>query len=143
MRRLFLISCVSKKGPAAAPAFELYQSPLFIKAYTFASSQPNDGIYILSARHGLIRSDEVVEPYDETLNRKPVAAIKSWADKVIDQLQIVADLKRDKFTLLAGLRYRKFLVSHISMYEIPLEGLSIGKQLQRLDQLIHEHRREL
>lgn len=88
-------------------------------------------------------ANEIVEPYNETLNGQPVAKLRSWADNVVDQLKKVADLQSDKFTLLAGLNYRKFIIPHLSDFEIPLEGLGIGKQLQKLDNLINEHRGNL
>lgn len=143
MRRIFLIACVSKKSPSSAPAAELYQSPLFTKAYAYALSRTPDEVYILSAKYGLIVANEIVEPYNETLNGQPVAKLRSWADNVVDQLKKVADLQSDKFTLLAGLNYRKFIIPHLSDFEIPLEGLGIGKQLQKLDNLINEHRGNL
>ena len=58
--------------------------------------------------------------------------IKEWALKVIIQLDAVADLSNDHFIFLAGDKYRKYLVPSLRSYEVPLEGLPIGKQLQFL-----------
>jgi len=58
--------------------------------------------------------------------------VKEWADKVLHQLGKVADLKNDEFIFLAGERYRKYLLPHIRNYKVPLQGLSIGRQLQYL-----------
>lgn len=41
----------------------------------------------------------------------------------------------DRFTILAGAKYRKYLMPHLEHAHVPLEGLGIGKQLQRLDAL--------
>ena len=58
--------------------------------------------------------------------------IVEWSEGVISQLNKKADLKKDEFIFLAGSKYRKFLIPHISNYKIPLEGLGIGKQLKYL-----------
>jgi len=58
---------------------------------------------------------------------------------VISQIKKVADLERDHFVILAGDRYRKYLVPHLTSYDVPLEGLRIGEQLQRLG-VLHESR---
>lgn len=73
-----------------------------------------------------------VEPYDITLNKMPANQIKDWAKKVIKQLRDKTDLENDRFIFLAGMKYRKFLLPHLTGYEVPMEGLPIGKQLQFL-----------
>jgi len=47
----------------------------------------------------------------------------------------VADLQNDRFTILAGDRYRWFIMPDLRNAEVPLEGLPIGKLLQALDRL--------
>ena len=65
--------------------------------------------------------------------------IKSWAHAVLHQLQVFADLGRDNFIFLAGERYRRHLIPRIRHFQIPMLGLTIGKQLQYLKQSIgHE-----
>jgi hypothetical protein len=92
----------------------------------------------LSAKYGLVSSEEVIEPYELTLNNMPTSEIKKWSKRVLDQLSSVTDLKNDNFIILAGQNYRKYLIPHIKHYEIPLEGLGFGPQLRRLDELIEE-----
>jgi hypothetical protein len=36
------------------------------------------------------------------------------------------------FIFLAGAKYRKYLVGHLTHFEVPFEGLPIGKLLQQL-----------
>jgi hypothetical protein len=62
----------------------------------------------------------------------PSAQVKAWADKVVKQLKKQADLQSDHFIILAGEKYRKYLVPYLSSYEVPLQGMLIGKQLQYL-----------
>jgi len=124
-----LISCVAKKRSSKSPAKDLYVSPLFRGAYRYAEKIKADKIFILSAKYGLLETDDIVEPYDETLNTKKTKEVQRWAEDVLSELSQKTDLIEDEFTILAGLRYRKYLVNHLRKYSIPLEGLSIGKQL--------------
>ena len=132
MRRIVLISCVSKKRPAPAKARDLYTSPLFKLNLAYAESLKPDAIYILSALHGLVPLDTTLAPYNETLNTKKVAAIKVWADAVLRKLKTKADLEHDEFVLLAGERYRRFLMPSLRRVRVPLQGLGLGRQLQFL-----------
>ena len=68
----------------------------------------------------------------------PVSAVKKWAQGVLEQLFVESNLDNDHFIFLAGIKYRKYLTPHICHLEVPLEGLTIGKQLQRLTQLVKE-----
>lgn len=132
MKSIVLISCVSKKLPHQAKAEDLYISSLFKLNLQYACSLNPDRIFILSARYGLIDLDREIEPYDVTLNEMSAAEVKKWADAIIKQLREVADLENDRFVFLAGKRYRKYLMPHISKYEIPIEGRGIGEQLHFL-----------
>ena len=134
MEKIVLISCVSKKLKKKSKAKDLYISPLFKFNFSYAQSLNPDEIFILSAEHGLLNPEKEIEPYDKTLNDMGSKEIKQWSNKVIAELKKVSDVKNDKFIFLAGERYRKFLISEIKNYEIPLKGLSIGKQLQFLKQ---------
>ncbi len=127
--RVVLISCVSKKRCVTSMAKEMYISPLFKGAYKYAEKINADKIFILSAKYGLLEETDIIEPYNETLNKKKNSEIKLWAKKVIAQLSLKTDLNTDDFVFLAGERYRRYLVSEIKHVSIPLKGMSIGKQL--------------
>jgi|SRR5271157_3007623 len=132
MQKIVLISCVSKKRSQRSKARELYISPLFKKNLEYAFKLAPDKIYILSAKYGLVGLDDEIEPYDLTLNTMSANEIKQWANGVLRQLSENTDLQNDYFVFLAGEKYRKYLLPFISHYDIPLEGLPIGKQLQKL-----------
>jgi hypothetical protein len=117
-------------------ARDLYISPLFKKNLQYASMLAPDTIFILSAKYGLVGLEQEIEPYDLTLNNMSSANIKRWAAYVIRQLAEYTDLKEDRFVFLAGEKYRRYLVPYMTHVQIPLEGLSIGRQLQRLTALI-------
>ena len=139
MSRIALISCVSKKLTHAAKAKDIYVSPLFQLCLQYAQSLRPDLIFVLSAKYGLVTLEQELEPYDDTLNTMRDEQIKSWAHAVLHQLQVFADLGRDNFIFLAGERYRRHLIPRIRHFQIPMLGLTIGKQLQYLKQSIgHE-----
>jgi len=134
MKKIVLISCVSKKLARAAKARDIYVSPLFRLNLAYAESLKPAAIYVLSAKRGLLALEDQIEPYELTLNTMGIGQIRAWASSVLSQLAAVADLKRDHFVFLAGDKYRKFLVPHLTNFEVPMEGLTIGRQLHFLSQ---------
>jgi hypothetical protein len=135
MKHVVLISCVSKKLPYKAQAKDLYTSPLFTYAFRYAFQLKPDMIFILSAKYGLLNLEEVIDPYDQTLNTMTTQDAREWAKGVLEKLSLKTDINQTTFTFLAGEKYRRFLIPELRHFSIPLEGLSIGRQLQRLKQL--------
>jgi hypothetical protein len=84
--RVGLVGCVKTKVAHPAKARDLYSSALFRGRRRFVESSC-DRWFVLSARHGLVSPDEIIEPYDETLNDKSTAAKRRWADHVLRQLE--------------------------------------------------------
>jgi len=132
MKKIVLISCVSKKRSIMAPASEMYISTLFNFNLRLAQKLEADHIFILSAKYGLLSLDEEIMPYDLTLNQMGKNERIEWAGLVLRDLQKYLDLQKDHFVILAGKRYRENIIQHIKSYEIPMEGLRIGEQLQFL-----------
>jgi hypothetical protein len=134
-----LVSCAAGKCESAAPAAQLYRSDWFTKAKAYAQAQ--GPWFILSAKHGLVHPDQVIEPYDTTLMRMSKAERSAWAMKVADQVQLL-ELQADRCIVLAGRLYRDpltgFLGSWFPAVELPLAGLGIGSQKAKLIQLIKE-----
>jgi hypothetical protein len=135
--RIALVSCVKSKKNIAAPAADLYTSPLFrfLRQYAEANA---DGWYILSAEHGLLHPDTVIDPYERTLNRMGSGERLAWAHGV--QQKLLKTLPPDaEIIVLAGSRYREHLIPFLKArgfsITVPLEGLSFGKQLQRLKEI--------
>ena len=137
MKHIVLIACGKTKAPIASPARRLYQGDLFQKSLAYAEQVLNaDAIYVLSAKYGLVPIDRTIEPYEKTLNNMSSREIREWADAVLRDLRRVADLKNDRFTILAGANYRKDLTAALRHYDVPLEGLMFGQQLQFLKQAV-------
>lgn len=128
-KTIVLLSCVATKLPKPAPAQKLYNSPLFKRSLEYALSlDPND-IVILSAEHYVLSLDKVIAPYDKTLLNMPDKEVREWAVQVLKILADKYDLDNDKFIILAGEKYRKYLVPQIKYWNAPLKGLRIGQQL--------------
>lgn len=132
MAKIVLISCVSKKLSHKAMAKEIYISPFFKMNLKFAKSLNPDKIFILSTKYGLIKLDKKIKPYNKTLNTMHSTKKKKWANNILRELRKVTNLEKDKFIFLAGKNYRKYLIPNIKNYKIPMQNLSIGKQLQWL-----------
>ncbi|NIA06658.1 MAG: hypothetical protein GWP14_03315 [Actinobacteria bacterium] len=128
MKTIILISCVKTKLPQPAMAKDLYVSDFFQKAYQYAQLLNADGIFILSAKYGLLPPERIIEPYEMTLMTMKIAERKEWSSKVLEELRQYTDLKRDKFIFLCGAKYRQYLLPEICNYEVPMEGLGIGRQ---------------
>lgn len=128
-RNVVLLSCVKSKLKVPAPARLLYASTWFRLALAYAHSLRPDLILILSAKHGVLGLEETVAPYDDTLNDATVATRRQWALRVLSQLSQVVDLDNDEFTILAGKRYREFLVPLLKHFQVPMDGLRQGEQL--------------
>jgi hypothetical protein len=65
MKKLVIIPCGGAKLSEAAPAAELYIGSMFADTLRTARTMTSDeNIRILSAKHGLIKLDEIIEPYD-------------------------------------------------------------------------------
>ncbi len=131
--RVGLVGCVKTKVNYAAPAQELYVSTLFRGRRLFVEATC-DRWFILSAKHGLVAPDEVLEPYEETLNDNSVAAKRAWATSVLCLLESSVSIAGTAFEIHAGAEYRNFgLVNELRRYgatvEIPAAHLSQGEQL--------------
>lgn len=140
--RIALVGCVKTKRSSASRAGDLYTSPLFRAMREFAIRNA-DAWYILSAEYGLLHPDQVVEPYERTLNRMSKPERAAWAKRVQAQLSAALPPAADVI-LLAGTRYREELVPFLRgtghAVAIPLEGLAFGRQLQRLRELAEASR---
>lgn len=136
MKRIVLISCVKTKLNHPAKAEDLYISDLFVKNLAYAKKLKPDHIFILSAKYGLIQLNDRIAPYEKTLNQMPVHERQTWASGVISELRKYANLDQDGFIILAGEKYREFLLPHMRNYKIPFEGLSFGNQLKALKKVL-------
>lgn len=144
MRKIILIPCCKSKCKKSKtkPVFakDLYTGAGFKKCLKYARTLTSDeNIFILSAKHHLLRLEDEVKWYDKCLKNVNAEEKRQWAAIVNRKLQQVSDLKKDKYIILAGKDYYLNLLDervneHISCYEIPMEGLRQGPRLHWLDE---------
>ena len=82
MKKYVLISCVSKKVDHAALSKDLYTSTLFKMSYRYAVSLKPDAIFILSAKYGLLLCNDVVTPYNMTLNNMKTEEVEEFSHPI-------------------------------------------------------------
>lgn len=132
--RIGLVGCVKAKRAVAAPAADLYVSPLFLGRRQFVE-HTCDRWYVLSALHGLVHPQQVLQPYDVTLTTMPSSRRRAWTTTVLEQISAeVGDVAGLTFEVHAGAAYRDFgLVAGLqragAVVEVPAAGLRQGEQL--------------
>ncbi|MDF1513210.1 MAG: hypothetical protein P1S60_05330 [Anaerolineae bacterium] len=135
MATIVLQSCVKTKLPYRAKAADLYTSSLFKLSRQYARSLNPDYIFILSAKYGLVYPEQEIDPYDLTLKTMGVADRREWSRRVLSELLSVV-LPGDRIIFLAGKDYREYLIPSLEkvgcIIDVPMKGLSYGKQLQWL-----------
>lgn len=68
VEKVILISCAKTKRNTPSAAKDLYQSDLFRSMRRYAEENA-DTWYILSAKHGVLQPDTIIDPYEKTLNQ--------------------------------------------------------------------------
>lgn len=139
--RIALVSCVKTKQQHAVTAEEMYISSLFKGMRRYAEKHA-DVWYILSAEYGLLRPSDLIFPYERTLNKMQKHERWAWAERVKRQLMDALPAHAS-IVMLAGERYREslipFLKSRQFSVDVPMYGLSFGRQLSWLnEQRSHE-----
>jgi hypothetical protein len=126
-----LVACSRSKLDRAAPARELYISPLFRLARCYAERYYGHGHwFILSALHGLVDPETRVEPYDLCLQQLSSAERSVWGRRVARDLRDRFGATTIVLHLHAGAAYRDSIVGAVPhTVEAPLIGLRIGEQL--------------
>jgi hypothetical protein len=90
---------------------------------------------VLSALYGLVRPEQVIEPYDLTLKSQPAKKRREWAVGVLRALEReLGGLSAYAFEVHAGAAYRDYgliegLLNRGADVEVPAAGLSQGEQL--------------
>ena len=136
MKKIVLISCARKKENKVAKAKDLYASPLFRLNYEYALFQDPSKVFVLSAKHGLIETEEEIGPYDLTLSKMSKRDRLAWANKVLGNLKEKCDLDEDYFVILAGEKYRGFILPELKKYVVIGKHLGIGRKLKFLKEKI-------
>ena len=132
-----LVACTAKKLPHAARAGDMYMPSEWFKGAFPIADRISEQVWILSAKHHLLDTDEVIEPYQKTLNTMSLKKRTEWGNFTWENL-----CSRDEFknathiVWFAGLRYREQLIHRCQsagkINLIPMAGLRLGDQLSWL-----------
>jgi hypothetical protein len=127
---IVLVGCAAHKRCTAGTAADLYMSQLFRSARAWAERH-GDAWYILSARHGLLAPETLVEPYEQHIASLDRAQRRGWARQVADRLQqLHPGIFGCQVTVLAGRLYVEPLQDIFGeLLELPLAGRAIGQRL--------------
>ena len=136
MKTVVLLSCVRKKRNYRTKAEDLYISPWFNLALRYAKSLDPEKILILSAKHGVLDLEQEVDPYELSLRQLSNIDKRFWAERVLEALNTYSSVATTRYIIIAGEAYRKYLIPHLGNVDIPLKGLGIGKQLQKMKQML-------
>ncbi|HWU87156.1 MAG TPA: hypothetical protein VN253_07775 [Kofleriaceae bacterium] len=139
-----LVGCAATKLAQAAPARELYVSPLFRLALAFAEQRCTK-VYILSALHELVDLDRVIEPYERRLGGK--VERQAWGERVGRAL-VARHGREVDYLILAGADYANPVEVALRTHDgyrdgawhgvaatrilQPLTGMKIGARLRYL-----------
>lgn len=136
MKKITLVSCCREKLSRMAPPRELYRSPLFRKSAAWAEKQ-GDEWFVLSAKHGILKPDAPIMPYDMTMRGMSPYEKQYWANAVEGQLNALAlfwGVDQLEITLLAGADYAIFApLADWCTVNQPLQKMQIGQRLQWLN----------
>lgn len=136
--RYAFIGCSAKKiaGHLGTWPSELYTSQLFKARLEYVRSR---GLpwYVMSAKYGLVGNEEMVRPYDMTLNQWSKPDLAAWhlsiAFRLLNDLCDDDDPRDITIELHAGKAYCEPVATHLRAVgfkvERPLQGLGIGEQL--------------
>ena len=132
-----VIACSASKLPTPSPARCLYTGDLFVASRGFAEDKGLP-LWIISAKHGVVSPDQVLEPYDcrVTGGRRSHAKPGSWSYRTA--YMISNRIRPCHLVVLGGEHYRHPMTTWGSSFlsgftwRFPLMGMEIGFQKQWL-----------
>lgn len=128
-----IVSCTAHKRDARMPAERLYSSELFYRSRRYAQAN-YDSWLILSAKHGLVRPDQVISPYDRKLTTLSSRERNELSRRISDQASILLKAGT-RLTSICGEEYDDLLhQAGIPFGQRPEFTLPIGKKLKALGQ---------
>ena len=130
---LVIIPCGGKKAEEPKPAINLYQGSYFKACARFALSIAKpDEIRILSAKHGLLKIGQIIEPYDLRMGQRGSIT----ADQVRKQAEDQDLLNEADVIIAAGSDYARVALEVWQHGNWILKGVGgMGYQIQHLIRL--------
>lgn len=132
---LVLASCGKRKQPVPAKARALYTGPYFQACRRAAQAMhPNRGWLIVSALHGLVHPDTVIEPYNIKMGQPGCVG----ADRILEQADQLGLLDAAPVVALCGVAYHRVLRHVWPSVLTPLVGIpgSMGGQIVYMNDVL-------
>nr|WP_319462729.1 DUF6884 domain-containing protein [Micromonospora sp. RTP1Z1] len=134
---IVLVGCTKTKASTASLARTLYQSPLFERRRRYAETRGRTW-YVLSAEHGLVHPDSLLEPYDVALAEQSEDYRRAWAHWIVAKLRRVeGSLHGRVIEIHAGEAYARPLLQLLraagATASQPTVGMRQGEQLSWYD----------
>jgi len=127
LREVSLIQCTDSKRDTTAPARDLYDESGYFRAMRSWADAAGRPWFILSAKHGLVRPDAKLEPYD---------AFGLSADQAAEIARFFGNHETHTVYVCAGRSYTDPLIPELEQRGIdvidPFAGLEIGKRISKL-----------
>jgi len=125
--KIAFIACSKSKRTTPCRARDMYTGALFRKALKYTECR-FEKVLILSALYGVVDLNQIITPYERTLNTMPLKERKEWAAGVWEQIK-KRKIEKKELWFFTGYKYHEFFKG-----QKPLQGLSLGYQLQWFDQ---------
>lgn len=90
MRVSIVTACGNKKESIALPAWKLYKSPRIKAVY---NRKEQHDMYILSAEHGLLPAEKVIEPYNRIMDEKRCDELIPELKEVVKNYDVIVYFK--------------------------------------------------
>lgn len=111
---LVITNCSKKKLQSPTVAQNLYQGLFFRNVKTFSKRMQFD-LCIISAKYGLLNSDEIIEPYDKTIkSKKDILELKENVSGKFDKLLN----EYDKIIFIMAKNYLEIFKSYLDNSKI-------------------------
>ncbi len=120
MKKIALLACSKSKKGKDQPkelfrAEDIYTGNSFRKSLDKVRKEDFDDYFIISAKHHLLKKDQMISYYDKTLHKMSAKECKEWADIVIQQLKELFNNNLDdiEFHIFGGKKYYENLYVHL------------------------------
>ena len=140
---IIIISCGKRKLQGKAKAKDLYIGSLYRQKLEYVSTlYPDNEVYIISAKYGLIHQDKVISAYDKKLPYFDNDYYQEWFDLITEQLQEF-DSTED-IIFLGGVRYFNPIDKYFTGKKYaPLIGKNLGGGRTYMhDSVVNHHRKK-
>lgn len=137
MKSICIVSCTKNKQNYECNAKIMYsKSTLFKKQIELIEKKYKCDYYILSAKYGLLKPDDIIKPYDKSLYKFNKTEFSDWVKKVYNKLILYENIDDTNIIFFCGNIYRKDIIPYLKHYDEPFKGLGIGNQLKKINEIL-------